>query len=58
MVRVNSTAKTARVQVTLVSRNGKVLSKVTRVVPTNRLVRVPNLKLPSAALNARVRVVS
>jgi len=58
MVRVNSKAKTARVQVTLVKRNGKVLTTVTRSVPTNRLVRVPNLKLPTAALHARVRVVS
>jgi hypothetical protein len=58
LVRVNSTAKTARVQVSLVKRNGKVLTKVTRSVPTNKLVRVPNLKLPSAALTARVRVVS
>jgi hypothetical protein len=58
LVRVNSKAKTARVQVTLVKRNGKVLTKVTRSVPTNKLVRVPNLKLPSAALTARVRVVS
>ncbi len=57
-VRVNSKAKTARVQVSLISRSGKVLATVTRVVPTNRLVRVPNLKLPSAALHARVRVVS
>jgi hypothetical protein len=58
LVRVNGTAKTARVQVTLVKRNGKTLSKVTRSVPTNKLVRVPNLKLPSAALHARVRLVS
>jgi len=58
MVRVNSKAKTARVQVTLVTRNGKVLTTVTRSVPTNRLVRVPNLKLPTAVLHARVKVVS
>jgi hypothetical protein len=58
LVRVNSKAKTARVQVVLVKRNGKTLSKVTRSVPTNKLVRVPNLKLPAAALHARVRLVS
>jgi len=56
LVRVNGGAKTARVEVTLVSRNGKMLAKVTRVVPTNRLVRVPNLKLSKAAIHARVRV--
>ena len=56
VVRVNGKAKTARIRVTLVARNGKVLSRVTRVVPTNRLVRVPNLKLPKAAVNARVSV--
>jgi hypothetical protein len=56
LVRVNGTAKTARVEVTLLSRNGKMLAKVTRVVPTNRLVRVPNLKLSKAAIHARVRV--
>ncbi len=58
LVRVNSKARTARVQVTLVKRNGKVLKKVTRSVPTNRLVRVPNLKLAKAVLHARVKVVS
>jgi len=56
VVRVNGKAKTARIQVTLVSRKGKVLGKVTRVVPTNRLVRVPNLKVPKATVNARVSV--
>jgi len=58
LVRVNSPSKSARIQVSLVARNGKVLTTVTRAVPTNRLVRVPNLKLPSKALNARVRLVS
>jgi hypothetical protein len=57
VVRVNSTARTARIQVSLIARGGKVLGKVTRVIPTNRVVRVPNLKLPAAAATARVRLI-
>jgi hypothetical protein len=58
VVRVNGVAKTARIQVTVLARHGKVLRKVTRVVRTNRTVQVPNLKLPTKAVAARVRVLS
>ena len=56
VVRVNGAAKTAKVQIALV-RNGKVVRRVVRTVRTNRVVRVPNLKLPKAIKIARVRVV-
>ncbi|MFN2469988.1 MAG: hypothetical protein ABR583_03175, partial [Gaiellaceae bacterium] len=58
VVRVNGKAKTARLQITLVGRNGKVLGKVVRTVPTNRVARVPNLKLPKAVKTARVKVLA
>ncbi len=57
VVRVNSPARTARIQVTLISASGKVIGgRLVRTVPTNRAVRVPNLKLPKAAKTARVKV--
>ena len=58
VVRVNSSQAKARVQVTLISKRGKVLSRVTRVVQTNRVVQVPNLKLSKAVATARVRVLT
>ena len=58
VVRVNGQARTARIQVTLIGKNGRVLGKVVRTVRTNRVVRVPNLKLPLAAKTARVKVLT
>ncbi len=58
VVRVNGSQAKARVQVTLISKRGKVLSKITRVVQTNRVLRVPNLKLSKAVATARVRVLT
>ncbi len=58
VVRVNSAAKTARVRVTLVGPNGRVIGKVVRKVQTNRVVRVPKLKLPAAVKTARVKVLA
>jgi hypothetical protein len=58
MVRVNASASKARIQVTLVARGNRVIGKITRVVPTNRLVRVPNLKVPARAVAVRVKVLS
>ncbi len=58
VLRVNGTAKTARVQITLVATNGRVIGKVKRTVRTNRVVKVPNLKLPKAVKTARVKVLA
>ncbi len=58
VVRVNGLARTAKIQVTLVGKKGKVLRKVVRTVPTNRTVRVPGLKLPKAAKTLRVKVLA
>ncbi|MFN2470564.1 MAG: hypothetical protein ABR583_06170 [Gaiellaceae bacterium] len=56
VVRVNGAARTAKIEITLVGKNGRVLGKVVRTIATNRTVRVPNLKLPKVAKTARVRV--
>ena len=58
VVRVNGPAKTAKVKIVFVNRTGKAIGTVTRVVKTNQLVRVPNLKMPTAAMSARVKLLS
>lgn len=52
MVRVNGAAKTAKLKITLVSKNGR--SVVTRYVRTNRQVRVGHLKLAPTIRSVRV----
>jgi hypothetical protein len=58
VVRVNGPAKTAKVKIVFVNRTGKAIGTVSRVVKTNALVRVPNLKMPKAAMSARVKLLS
>ncbi len=53
-VRVNAPGKTASIEVRLVKSNGKTLRRVQRVVPTNRLVQVPELKLDRIVKTVRV----
>ncbi len=56
-VRVNGPGRTAKVEIRLVKSNGKTLRRVTRVVPTNRVVQVPKLKLDRIVKTVRVRLV-
>jgi hypothetical protein len=53
-VRVNGPGKTAKIEVRLVKSNGKTLRRVTRVIATNRVARVPQLKLDSIVKTVRV----
>jgi len=55
-VRVNGTAAKATIRVTLVGAHGKALKAVLRSVPTNRSVRVPNLKLGPSVHSVKVKV--
>ena len=57
-VRVNGTPKSATIQVRLVKANGKTLRRVIRVVPTNRLTRVPKLKLDNIVKTVKVTLAS
>jgi hypothetical protein len=57
-VRINGSATKAKIEVRLIKANGKTLRRVQRVVPTNRLVRVPNLKLDSVVKTVKVTLVS
>jgi hypothetical protein len=52
-VRVNGSAKTAQLRITLIGKNGK-SHIVLRSVATNHLVRVPNLKLAPSIKSVRV----
>ncbi len=52
-VRINGAAKTARIHLTLIGANHKILKSMTRYVVTNKSVRVKNLRLGTS-----VRVVS
>ena len=54
LVRVNGTAAKARVRVTLLRKGGKVAARVVRSVPTNRVARVPNLRVHPAVKQVRV----
>jgi hypothetical protein len=58
VLRVKSTKKTAQLQIKLIGKRGKVLGTVVRKVKTNRTVRVPNLRLPKAAVTVRVKVIA
>ena len=52
-VRVNGSAKTAKLRITLISKNGK-SHIVLRTVKTNHVVRVANLKLAPTVKSVRV----
>lgn len=56
VVRVSGAAKTARIKVTLVGRNGKVLKVALRTVQTNRAARVANLRLGTAVRSVKVAI--
>jgi hypothetical protein len=53
-VNVKSSAKSAKLRITLVGKNGKVSRVVLRTVATNRAVRVSNLKLAPSIRTVRV----
>jgi hypothetical protein len=57
VVRVKSPAKTARIQIKLIGKRGKVLGTMLRRVKTNRTVTVPNLRLPKAVITVRAKVI-
>lgn len=54
VVRVNGTAKMARIHVTLIDKNHKIVSHLTRYVATNKAVRVGNLRLAPAIRSVKV----
>ena len=56
MVKVRSAKKTARIQIRLLNQNGKVITRVVRVVQTNKLVAVKNLRLSKQVFKVRVVV--
>jgi hypothetical protein len=55
-VRINASASTAKIDVRLIKVNGKTLRHVLRVIPTNRVVRVPNLKLDTIVKTVKVTI--
>jgi hypothetical protein len=58
VLRVKSPSKTARLQIKLIGKRGKVLGTLMRKVKTNRTVKVPNLRLPKAVVTVRVKVIA
>ena len=58
VVNVKGKAKMAKVRIVFVGKNGKALKAVTRVVPTNRVFKIANLKLPKTAVSVRASVIS
>ena len=57
-VRVDGTAKTVKIDIRLIKKNRKTLRHVFRVVPTNKLVRVPQLKLDKVVWTVKVTLSS
>ena len=53
--RVNSTAKSAKLRITLVNKNGT-SRVVLRTIATNHVVRVANLKLAPSVKTVRVAI--
>jgi hypothetical protein len=53
-VRVTGTAKTVKIDIRLIKANRKTLRHVLRVIPTNKLVRVPKLKLDKIVWTVKV----
>jgi hypothetical protein len=53
-VRISGTAKAVKIDIRLVKANRKTLRHVLRVVPTNKLVRVPKLKLDKVVWTVKV----
>jgi hypothetical protein len=56
MVKVRSAKKTAKIQIRLLNQKGKVIKRVVRVVQTNKLVAVKNLRLSKQVFKVRVVV--
>jgi len=56
VVRVSGAAKTARIRVTLLGKNSKVLKVAFRTVQTNRAAKVTNLKLGPSVRSVRVAI--
>jgi hypothetical protein len=53
-VKIKSSAKSAKLRITLIGQHGKVSRVVLRTVKTNKAVRVPNLKLAPSIRSVRV----
>jgi hypothetical protein len=58
ILRVKSPNKTARITLRLIGKRGKVIGTMLRTVKTNRTVRVPNLRVPTAVTNVRVKLIA
>jgi hypothetical protein len=56
VVRVSGAAKTARIKVTLLGKNSKVMKVAFRTVQTNRAAKVTNLKLGPSVRSVRVAI--
>jgi len=57
VVRVTGTARSARIKVTMIGASGKALGIAVRAIRTNRLTRVPNLRIGKAVRSVRVAVI-
>ncbi|MBA3330217.1 MAG: hypothetical protein H0T39_04975 [Actinobacteria bacterium] len=57
VVRVTGPARSARIKVTLIGASGKALGIAVRAIRTNRLTRVPNLRIGKAVRSVRVAVI-
>ncbi len=56
VVNVKGTAKTAKIRIAVLGKNGKVLRTIVRTVPTNRAFKIVNFKLAKTAVAVKASV--
>ena len=56
VVNVKGTAKTAKIRIAVLGKNGKVLRTIVRTVPTNRAFKIVDFKLAKTATAVRASV--
>ena len=56
VVNVKGSAKTAKIRIQIMGKNGKVLRTIVRTVPTNKAFKIANFKLAKTAASVRASV--
>lgn len=58
VVNVKGSAKTAKIRIAIMGKNGKVLKTLVRTVPTNKAFKIANYKLGKTAVSVRASVIA
>jgi hypothetical protein len=58
VVNVKGSAKTAKIRIAIMGKNGKVLRTIVRTVPTNKAFKIVNFKLAKTAISVKASVIA